>query len=143
MDSLGKRLRHLRRVKNISQEKLASLVGLSTGAIGAYEVDRTYPSVAVLVKISTEFQVSIDWLIKGEEAPKEAQSEESQELTSLLRILEEKEKQISDLSNALINISKLVKLKVADYFAAFCIPNFPWINGNLWLQDESVTKRLT
>ncbi len=142
MDSLGKRLRYLRKVKNISQEKLAQLVDVSTGAIGAYEVDRTYPSVAVLLKISIEFEVSIDWLIKGEEAPKKLQVEENPELTSLLRILEEKEKQISELSSALINISKLVKHKVAEYYTAVVADFTSW-RQMIWFTTDSVTKRLT
>jgi transcriptional regulator with XRE-family HTH domain len=142
MDSLGKRLRYLRKVKNISQEKLAQLVDVSTGAIGAYEVDRTYPSVAVLLKISIEFEVSIDWLIKGEEAPKKLQVEENPELTSLLKILEEKEKQISELSSALINISKLVKHKVAEYYTAVVADFTSW-RQMIWFTTDSVTKRLT
>ena len=60
-------LRILRREKNITQKQLASYLCLSRSTIAGYETKSHQPDFATLEKLATYFEVSIDYLITGEE----------------------------------------------------------------------------
>ena len=56
---LARNLRHLRRLRQMSQEELASSVGLNRGNIASYENGTAEPKICNLLKISELFQVSV------------------------------------------------------------------------------------
>lgn len=58
-------LKRLRKSRGISQEELASQLGLSKGAISQYEAGRAYPGVDGFIKLCEIFHVSLDELILG------------------------------------------------------------------------------
>jgi transcriptional regulator with XRE-family HTH domain len=60
---IGKRLRELRKNKQISQEELARFLDLSTSSVGLYEADNRNPSYEVLLKIANYFCVTTDWML--------------------------------------------------------------------------------
>jgi transcriptional regulator with XRE-family HTH domain len=60
---IGKRLRELRKNKDISQEELSRIVGVTTSSITFYENDGRNPSYEVLVKIANYFCVTTDYLL--------------------------------------------------------------------------------
>jgi len=64
-DNFAKRLRDLRRLKNISQARLAELVGLATIQIGRYERGASRPTADALKKLAAVFDVSGDYLLGG------------------------------------------------------------------------------
>jgi transcriptional regulator with XRE-family HTH domain len=69
MDGFGYRLKKLRQEKDITQADLAKEVGVVSSAIGKYErLPNAAPSVDALMKIADYFDVSIDYLLKGEDA---------------------------------------------------------------------------
>jgi len=51
----------------ISQTQLAKRLHISTGAIGMYEQGRRTPSADILVGISKELGVSVDYLLMGKD----------------------------------------------------------------------------
>lgn len=61
----GKRLKYQRALFNISQEKLAEIIGCSTQYIYQIESGRCKPSIDTLLSISEYFGTSIDYLLKG------------------------------------------------------------------------------
>lgn len=61
----GKRLKYQRAMFNISQEKLAEIIGCSTQYIYQIESGRCKPSIDTLLSISEYFGTSIDYLLKG------------------------------------------------------------------------------
>ena len=61
----GKRLKHLRSMYSLSQEKLAEGVGCSTQYIYQIESGRCKPSIDTLLALSDIFGVSVDYLLKG------------------------------------------------------------------------------
>ncbi len=66
MDGFGKRLRRLRKDRDITQSQLAAQIGVVASAVGKYErLPDSYPSVEALVKIADYFDVSIDYLLRG------------------------------------------------------------------------------
>ncbi|MCY9434197.1 helix-turn-helix domain-containing protein [Bacillus haynesii] len=69
---LGENLKELREGKNLSQKALGKKLGLAESTIGMYEQGKRRPDYETLIKIADFFEVSIDYLIRGE-------SKESQE----------------------------------------------------------------
>lgn len=66
MENFGTRLRTLRRSADMSQAELAEYLGVVPSAVGKYErLPKSYPSVEVLLKIASRFNVSTDFLLRG------------------------------------------------------------------------------
>ena len=62
-----KGLRQIRIAKNLNQQKVAMDLSISREALSHYETGRREPSLDMLKKLSEYFNVSIDYLINGEE----------------------------------------------------------------------------
>lgn len=62
---LSKRIESLRRKKGLSQLELANLLHVSPSAVGMYEQGRREPSISILLAMSEEFGVTIDYLVTG------------------------------------------------------------------------------
>ena len=67
-------LKEIRKKKNINQLKLAFDLAISREAISHYENGNRNPSLEMLIALSDYFNVSIDYLIKGEEFQKKQQT---------------------------------------------------------------------
>ncbi len=63
--NFGKNLTMIRKQKNISQEELAFIVGISRQTIYTWEADIASPNVVMLKKLSKALDVSIDELVSG------------------------------------------------------------------------------
>lgn len=61
--ALGSRIRNIRKQKNISQERLAEIVGVCTTHISHIETGNTVPSLGTLVSIANALEVSSDTLL--------------------------------------------------------------------------------
>lgn len=57
------RLKELRIEKNLTQDKLAKLVGMSKMTISHWESGYCEPSIAQLIILSDLFEVSVDYLV--------------------------------------------------------------------------------
>lgn len=66
MDGM-KGLREIRKQKGYSQLKVAMDLSISREALSYYENGKRSPDLAMLVQLSEYFDVSIDYLIKGQE----------------------------------------------------------------------------
>ena len=60
-------LREIRRKKQFSQLKVAMDLAISREALSYYETGKRSPDMEMLLKLSRYFDVSIDYLITGEE----------------------------------------------------------------------------
>ena len=60
---LSARLRQLRQDKHLQQKQVALLVGVSKGAISAYENDLRQPPYDVLIRLANLYRVSTDYLL--------------------------------------------------------------------------------
>lgn len=56
-------LKQLREAKKLTQTQVANYVGVSRSVISAYENDMRYPSYEILIRLSTLFGVSTDYLL--------------------------------------------------------------------------------
>ena len=92
-EQLGNRIKQLRLEKRIPQKDLAESIGISPSTIGMYEQNRRVPDADTLIKLSTYFGVTIDYLL-GKTEQKEKPTKEEGELS-------ERDKQLIDLISAL------------------------------------------
>lgn len=62
---LGKRIALLRRSAGITQAMLADRLNISASAVGMYEQNRRQPPLDILIALSEEFGVTVDYLLTG------------------------------------------------------------------------------
>ena len=55
-----------RKARNMTQEELASALGVTAQSVSNWENDKTYPDLKSLILLSEVFHVSLDTLIKGD-----------------------------------------------------------------------------
>ncbi len=69
MDTIGKRIRYVRKINKLSLTDVKDKTGMSTGNLSELENDKFAPSSNSLIAFRKLFGVSIDWLLTGEEPP--------------------------------------------------------------------------
>lgn len=63
MLNFGNRLRTLRQAKGWTQEDLSARLGLTKSVVSAYETSLRYPSYDILIRITSLFNVTSDYLL--------------------------------------------------------------------------------
>ena len=68
MDSnnIGARIAELRKEKGMTQAELAAVINISDKAISKWESAGSCPDIDVLINLSDLFEVSLDYIIRGE-----------------------------------------------------------------------------
>lgn len=66
METIGERIKDLRKSVDLNQKEFAKKISISQGSLSDIEKGRNKPSIETLLAISNIFRVSLDWLIKGE-----------------------------------------------------------------------------
>jgi len=121
-------LKELRKIKEITLENLADALKINPGSFRHYEIDNTIPSLPVIIAISNYFEISIDFLLFGNNT-------HYLKSIKLLKLSEKIEKmnqikrfQIESTANSLISGQKLDFLVKVDKQELQLTNNF---NGNL------------
>ena len=63
MVDFGKNLKRLRLQSGMTQQQLATQIGVTKSVVSYYELQERYPSPEVLMKLSVVFHVSTDYLL--------------------------------------------------------------------------------
>lgn len=66
MSKIGRNIKKIRSVKNLSQSKFADLFKLSRASIGSYEEERAEPKIEKLIEIANYFSIKLEDLLKKE-----------------------------------------------------------------------------
>ena len=66
MKVVAKNIRHLRRLKKLTQEVLAEDLSVTRSRISSYEENRSAPTIDMLIKLSDYFKVPIDILLRND-----------------------------------------------------------------------------
>ena len=90
--TLGSRIAELRKAKNLTQEELAKLVGVSSQAVSKWEKDRTCPDITLLPQLAKLLGVTVDELLGGK-----------QEEPAAVQVLPESKRK--DIKNMMLRIS--------------------------------------
>lgn len=95
-----KRLKELRQKKNISQQQLADLIGVSQQSINKYENHSIEPDINTLIHLSQLFDISVDYLIGNSDIPRKIEAvsafdlnNDEARLIDSYRLLTQKEKE--------------------------------------------------
>ena len=64
--TIGQKITHLRTNMNISQEKLADMLGVSRQSVSKWEMDQALPQIDKILQIANIFSISCDELLKDE-----------------------------------------------------------------------------
>ena len=65
MESIGERIRNVRKKKNLTITQLKEITGLSAGNLSDIENSKISPSSNALIKLKNALGVSIDWILTG------------------------------------------------------------------------------
>lgn len=60
---LAENIKKLRIQKHLTQKELGNKLGITTSTVASYESQDRLPSIAVLIKLSSVFNVSIEYLL--------------------------------------------------------------------------------
>lgn len=67
--TLGKRIAELRRAKEMTQEELGQIFGISAQAVSKWENDVACPDISILPELAELLGVSVDELLSGKASP--------------------------------------------------------------------------
>ncbi|MGM9942161.1 MAG: helix-turn-helix domain-containing protein [Bulleidia sp.] len=108
MMNLAERITDERKKRGWSQEELAYRLGVSRQAVSKWEMNQSTPDLERIIQMSELFEVTTDWLLKGETlATQEQEYEEPAHMTQL-RILTREE------AMDFLNIRSLKAKKIAN-----------------------------
>lgn len=63
---IGNKIRNARKEKGLTQEQAAELIGVSRQTVSNWETEKSYPDIISVIKMSEHYEVSLDYLLKGE-----------------------------------------------------------------------------
>lgn len=66
MNNIAKNIKHLRKLKNLTQEVLAEELKVTRSKIGSYEEGRSVPSIEFLISLSDYFKLPVDILLRND-----------------------------------------------------------------------------
>ena len=66
MKRIAQNIRHLRKLKELTQEQFANDVNITSSRVSSYEEGRSEPSIDFLITISEYFKLPIDVLVKND-----------------------------------------------------------------------------
>lgn len=67
--TLGEKIKHQRKMNNLSQEKVGELVGVSRQAVTRWETNQSAPSTDNLIKLAGIFKISLEQLANDNAKP--------------------------------------------------------------------------
>lgn len=85
--NLADRIQHLRKSKGISQEELASQIGVSRQAVSKWESEQSAPDIEKIILLSDYFETTTDYLLRGIESANESEQKWNAMLFSAAGIL--------------------------------------------------------
>ena len=66
---IGNRIKEKRRERNLTQEELASMLGVTKAAVSKWENEESYPDITLLKPLARAFGVSVDELLDDGSEP--------------------------------------------------------------------------
>jgi len=81
--AFGRRLAEAREKTECSQAEFARMLGVTSGLIGQYEVGLTTPRANKLSKIAGLLNVTVEWLLTGDDPDEKARAQTTTELAAL------------------------------------------------------------
>lgn len=103
MNTIGERIKWLRKDQKMTQQKFADAVGVKQNTVATWEMDRNEPQDPIVKAICSKFAANESWLRSGEGDPYiqlSRQAEIARIITQAMRASPEREALICALANA-------------------------------------------
>ena len=115
----GNLIKELRTEKGLTQKELAEKLNVSTAAVSKWENGKGFPDISILEKLSSELEISITELVKGE------RTEETTESDSVAKeIIEISKKEIKFEKARRISVASALSLTAAAVIAFIIIDSY-------------------
>lgn len=66
METVGSRIKHVRKKKNLTQKNFAEILGITQANVSAIEKDISTPSLPLIKLICLKYDINESWIITGE-----------------------------------------------------------------------------
>lgn len=63
IENLGSKLKNARVNSRLTRKQIAERIGVTASMIGLYETGERLPSLPVIIKLATQYKVSVDYLL--------------------------------------------------------------------------------
>ena len=87
-EEFGKRLKTLRNKSGYTQENLAEILETTSKTVGRLERGETWPSIEMLTLLRSEFNVSADYLLFGEDNTAQIKTALQQKIEELQKLID-------------------------------------------------------
>ena len=115
----GNLIKELRTEKGLTQKELSEKLNVSTAAVSKWENGKGFPDISILEKLSSELEISITELVKGE------RTEETTESDSVAKeIIEISKKEIKFEKARRISVASALSLTAAAVIAFIIINSY-------------------
>ena len=122
----GNLIKELRTEKGLTQKELAEKLNVSTAAVSKWENGKGFPDISILEKLSSELEISITELVKGE------RTEETTESDSVAKeIIEISKKEIKFEKARRISVASALSLTAAAVIAFIIIDSYSGFIRNM------------
>lgn len=101
-------LKRVRKSKNISQEELADLVGVSRQSVSKWETSEAYPEMNNILELCKIFHCNIGELVNDNTVDLDSLDEETK--MSVVKLKKEKQKQMKGISKVLSLVGKITSI---------------------------------
>ena len=101
-------LKKIRKRKNISQEELADLVGVSRQSVSKWETSEAYPEMNNILELCKIFKCNINDLVNDQMVDLDSLDEEVK--MSIVKLKKEKQKQMKGISKVLSLVGKITSI---------------------------------
>jgi methanogenic corrinoid protein MtbC1 len=141
MNTLGNNIKYLRKQQKLSQQKLGDLIGASQTSVAHYELGTREPSLETLIKLSSLFNESVDYLLGNQvygSTPR-TKKEEKKDISSLLlnALLEKDDRLFLDLFlNHVLGVYELSHIMDVILKELLYDVGSMWNQGNINEADE-------
>lgn len=134
----GDNLRNLRKVKKMSQEKLAEKVGVSRQSVSKWENGESYPEMNNIMTLCEIFHCKITDLVN--ESLIDVNSLDEKIKMSVVKFKEEKQKKMKGLSKAIYILARISKIcvTIAIPFIIITMIITPYLINNVEVIDEKI-----
>lgn len=136
----GDNLKNLRKIKNLSQEKLAEKVGVSRQSISKWECGEAYPEMDNILILCKIFNCKLNDLIHEDLTDINSLGEDVK--MSVVKFKKEKQEKVKGLSKAIYIIAEIGKVivSIAIVMALIGIIILPILALNVEIQEQNKIK---
>lgn len=101
-NTLGDRIKQLRKEKDLTQEEMADQLSLNRATISNWEIDRASPDAKTIIQLADFFNVTVDYLMGISDSPQTNFSPKADKLLKAISLAEElPEEKITELADIL------------------------------------------